>query len=66
MNKELKIVLIKEMLLELPREAASMVRTKERLASSPEDRLTEKEWEGICDWLDEVKPKSSQRKWSEH
>jgi hypothetical protein len=30
MTKELKIVLVKEMLLELPREAASIARTKER------------------------------------
>ena len=66
MGKELKIVLIKEMLLELPREGASMLRTKERLSTPPEERLTEEEWEGLFDWLDEVKPRGSEKKWSEH
>jgi hypothetical protein len=58
MTKELKIVLVKEMLLELPREAASIARTKEQLSTPPEDRLTNEEWESLFAWLDEVKPRS--------
>jgi hypothetical protein len=56
-TKSVKIALLQEMLLELPREAASTIRAKECLSMPPEDRLTDEEWERLFDWLDEVNPR---------
>jgi hypothetical protein len=55
MTKQQKIALIQEMLMELPKAAAPMIRAKEQLSSATEERLTHEEWECILEWLDEVK-----------
>ena len=59
MTKSVKIALMKELLLKLPREAAAMVRAKEQHDEPLEDRLTSEEWDGLFEWLDEVKRRTS-------
>jgi hypothetical protein len=55
MTREQKTALIQEMLMELPKGTATMLRAKEQLSTPAEDRLRPEEWENILEWLDEVK-----------
>ena len=57
-----KIARIKEMLLDIPREAALHLRTVEQTSRPTEERLTSEDWDGLFDWLDEIRPATRGRK----
>lgn len=55
MTKQEKIALMQQMLLDAPKSAVPMIRSWEG-RDLPELRLSDEEWEGLLDWLDEVHP----------